>query len=120
MQSRQGEKDGPERARRLYEGLKRQILTLGFARPGSLVKRFMPCGKPSCRCMGKPPRLHGPYYQWSYKLAGKTRTLRLSEEQARLCRPWMRDHKRLRRLVRQMERLSLNETDRVLGAISRP
>lgn len=103
-----------------FEALKCQILKLGFVRPGSLVRRWMPCGKPACRCMAQPPRLHGPYYQWTYKVAGKTRTLRLSQEQARLCQKWVRDHTRLKRLVRQMERLSLTETDRALGAISRP
>ena len=120
MPARQAEKSSPPKALRAYESLKRQILGLGFARPGSLVRRFMPCGKPSCCCMGKPPRLHGPYFQWSCKLAGKTRTVRLSREQARLCQPWMRNHRSLRRLLRQMERVSLNETDRALGAISRP
>lgn len=52
-----------------FEALKRQILELGFVRPGSLVRRFMPCGNPACRCMAHPPQLHGPYYQWSYKIA---------------------------------------------------
>lgn len=103
-----------------FEALKKEILTLGFVRPGSLVRRFMPCGNPACRCMARPPRLHGPYYQWTYKVAGKTRTLRLSKEQARLCQEWVHHHKQLKRLVRQMERLSLKETDRTLGAISRP
>ena len=100
------------------DALKHDILALGFVRPGSLVRRFMPCGNPSCRCMAQPPRLHGPYFQWSYKRRGKTRTLRLSPSQARLCATWIRNHKQLRRLVRQMERLSLNETDRLLGVIS--
>ena len=102
-----------------FEELKKHILELGFVRPGSLVRRYMPCGKPSCRCMGSPPRLHGPYYQWSYKIAGKTRSIRLSEEQARLCDQWIRNHRTLKRLLRQMEQLSLKETDRILGAISR-
>ena len=102
-----------------FEDLKKQILELGFVRPGSLVRRYMPCGNPSCRCMGSPPQLHGPYYQWSYKIAGKTRTIRLSEEQTKLCREWVRNHKRLKSLLRQMEQLSLKETDRILGAISR-
>lgn len=102
-----------------FEALKREVLQLDFVRPGSLVRRFMPCGNPSCRCMSRPPQLHGPYYQWSHKVAGRTVTLRLSAEQAKVCRQWVSNHKRLRRLVRQMERLSLKETDRVLGAISR-
>jgi len=102
------------------QALQRAILTLGFVRPGSLVRRYMPCGNPACRCMARPPRLHGPYYQWTYKVAGKTTTMRLSAQQARLCREWLRNHKQLKRLVRQMEQLSLRETDRALGAISRP
>ena len=101
-----------------FEELKRQILKLGFVRPGSLVRRYMPCGNPSCRCMARPPRLHGPYYQWTYKVDGKTKTLRLSPQQALLCRQWARNHKRLKHLVRQMEQLSLKQTDRDLGAIS--
>jgi hypothetical protein len=53
-------------------------------------------------------------------MAGKTRTLRLSADQARLCEQWARNHKALKRLVRQMERLSLKESNKILGAISRP
>jgi hypothetical protein len=99
-----------------FEALKGEIQKLGFVRPGSLVRRFMPCGNPSCRCMADPPQLHGPYYQWSQKVGGKTRSIRLSEQQAKLCEQWIRNHKRLKKIVRQMERLSLKETDRVLGS----
>lgn len=98
-----------------FESLKQEIQKLGYVRPGSLVRRFMPCGNPTCRCMADPPQLHGPYYQWSYKVAGKTRSIRLSESQAHMCEEWTRNHKRLKQLVRQMEQLSLKATNRVLG-----
>ena len=48
-----------------YEELKRSIAELGFFRYGSLVRRFMPCGKAGCRCQASPPKLHGPYYTTS-------------------------------------------------------
>ena len=102
-----------------FETLKGQVLTLGLVRPGSVVRRFMPCGNPACHCMEQPPRLHGPYHQWTHKIAGKTKTVRLSAKQAALCREWSRNHKRLKRLLHQMEQLSLKETDRILGALSR-
>ena len=86
------------RAVRRYAALQREILDLGLVRPGSLVRRFMPCGKPACRCMAKRPVLHGPYYQWTHKIAGTTKTIRLSPEQARLCKEWSDNHKRLKRL----------------------
>ena len=101
------------------ERLKREILKLGYVRPGSLVRRFMPCGNPLCRCMGRPPQLHGPYYQWTYKVKGKTRTVRLNENQVRLCQAWIRNHRHLRRLVRKMEQHSLKQTDRLLDALPR-
>lgn len=101
-------------AQEAYEQLKRALQRLGFVRPGSLVRRFMPCGKPSCRCMADPTQLHGPYYQWTMKLRGKTVTLRLTEAQAGLCEEWVSNHRSLKAIVRKMEALSLKETDRLL------
>jgi hypothetical protein len=101
-------------AKRSYETLKEPLRDLGFVRPGSLVRRFMPCGKPSCRCMADPPVLHGPYYQWTIKVLGKTKTLRLSAEQARLGAEWIANHRKLKDIVRRMEALSLKETNRLL------
>lgn len=101
-----------------YRDLKRRIAALGWARPGSVTRRYMPCGNPSCRCMADRPQPHGPYYQWSHKFNGKTRSLRLSENQARLCRVWADNHKQIKRLLRKMETLAIQETDRLLGSIS--
>ncbi len=97
-----------------YQALKEALQRLGYVRPGSLVRRFMPCGKPSCRCMADPPSLHGPYYQWTLRIHGKTKTVRLSEHQARLCEEWIASHKKLKDIVRRMEAISLKETDRLL------
>ena len=83
-----------------YDALKQAVGSLGFVRPGSVVRRFMPCGNPGCRCMADPPQLHGPYYQWSYKVRGKTVSVRLNEAQARLCEEWLQNHRQLRVLVR--------------------
>lgn len=101
-----------------FVDLKRTLAALGLVRPGSLVERYMPCGRPSCKCMANPPALHGPYYQWSHKIRGKTVTRRLSKAQADTCREWLRNHRRLKATVRKMEALSLTETDRILRTIS--
>lgn len=115
MKSRQGKNGGAERE---YRELKRRILGLGWARPGSVTRRFMPCGQPTCRCMGKPPQLHGPYFQWSHKIAGKTVSLRLNEGQASIALEWAENYKLLKKLLRRMEQIALRETDRTLGSIS--
>ena len=101
-----------------FADLKRALADLGLVRPGSLVERYMPCGRPTCRCMADPPALHGPYYQWTHKIGGKTVTRRLSPTQAAVCRAWIANHRALKALVRRMEGLSLKETDRILRTIS--
>ena len=102
-----------------YEALKRSLVDLGMLRRGSLVRRFMPCGKPGCRCQAASPELHGPYYQWTRKVGGKTATLRLSEREARLLEQWVVNGRRLDRLVAQMEGVSLRRTDRLLKKLRR-
>ena len=103
-----------------FQVLKTELASLGLVRPGSLVERYMPCGRQGCRCMGDPPILHGPYYQWTYKIRSKTVTMRLSKAQAQRCREWIRNHRQMKKLVRRMESLSLKETDRILRTISEP
>lgn len=101
-----------------FQVLKAELASLDLVRPGSLVERYMPCGKHGCRCMGDPPILHGPYYQWTHKIRSKTVTMRLSKAQAQRCREWIRNHRQMKKLVRRMESLSLKETDRILRTIS--
>lgn len=115
MRTRQGKSGHAEKE---YRELKLRILELGWARPGSVTRRFMPCGQPTCRCMAKPPRLHGPYFQWSHKIGGKTVSLRLSEDQARSAKEWADNYKLLKKLLRRMEQRALRETDCLLGSIS--
>lgn len=99
---------------RRYEVLKRQINDLPPLRRGSVVRRYMPCGNPGCRCQARPPMLHGPYYQWTRKVQGKTETTRIDKEQARLLGEWIANGRKLDRLVAQMERVCLRITQRLL------
>jgi hypothetical protein len=97
-----------------YAALKRAVRAVGFIRRGSLVRRFMPCGKPGCRCQATPPVLHGPYYQWSRKVGGKTVTVRLTRAQARLFAKWIANGRQLDTLVAQMEAICRRITDRLV------
>jgi hypothetical protein len=65
------------------------------------------CGHANCRCHADPPRLHGPYHQWTRKVAGKTVTRILSDEQLADYSPWLDNQRRLRSLVTELETLSL-------------
>lgn len=100
-----------------YRRLQLTLSRIGYFRRGTLLKRFMPCGKPGCACQATPPRLHGPYYQWTRKVDGKTVTVRLSSEQAEMLAGWIATGKELDRIVAEMEQLSLSLTDRLLNQL---
>lgn len=95
-----------ETIERRYRALAAELTKVGFITPGSLVVRETSCGKPGCRCQGDPPRRHGPYYQWSRAVAGKTVSRRLNEAEANLYREWIANRRRLERIVTEMETLS--------------
>lgn len=91
---------------RKYRALAAELAGLGFISPGSLVVRETSCGKPGCRCGADPPRRHGPYYQWSRAVAGKTVSRRLNEREAALYREWIANRRRLEAIVAEMEEVS--------------
>src|SRR6266566_902952 len=58
--------------RREYVRLKTRLREIGFICEGTLVERWMQCGKPNCACATDRASRHGPYYQLSWKEKGKT------------------------------------------------
>ena len=67
---------------RQYRELAAQLADIGFIATGTVIQRSTRCGTPGCGCHADPPRLHGPYHQWTTKIAGKTLTRRLTHRQA--------------------------------------
>jgi hypothetical protein len=88
-----------------------ELARLGPALPGTLIERHVRCGKPGCRCHADPPALHGPYWQWTRKAAGKTITRLVPDEQLDDYRQWLDNHRRLRALVAELEDLTLAIAD---------
>jgi hypothetical protein len=84
-----------------------ELARAGFALPGTLTVRAYACGKPNCRCHGDPPRLHGPYAEWTRKLGGKTVTRRLTPREAAEYQPLFDNAKKLRALLAELQNLTL-------------
>src|SRR5438552_18713411 len=103
--------DDPSPAERRRRELIDQITQIGFVLPGTLNVAMNRCGKPNCACHADPPRLHGPYITWTRKGAGKTVNRRLTPEQADRYRPWFDDNRKLRRLIAELEALSLTTAE---------
>lgn len=103
-----------EQYRVRYRKLQAQIAELGFISSGTVVQRHTTCGREGCRCQAEPPQRHGPYYQWTRKLAGKTVTRRLSERESQLYSEWIANSRRLHALVADMEELSARAAELIL------
>ena len=79
----------------------------GPALPGTLTVRAYACGKPGCRCHADPPRLHGPYAEWTRKIGGKTVTRRLTPAELADYQPLFDNAKKLRTLLTDLQDLTL-------------
>jgi hypothetical protein len=89
-----------------------RLARAGFALPGTLIERRARCGKRNCRCHADPPRLHGPYWQWTRKSDGKTVTVNLTGDQAARYQPWFDTARDLRDTLARIEELSLRVASR--------
>ena len=81
------------------------IARSGMVLPGSITQRRTRCGRPSCGCHADPPRLHGPYWQWTRKIAAKTICRWLSDDQRHDYQAWIDNDRRLRDLLARLEAL---------------
>lgn len=96
-----------------HRALLRQLADIGPVLRGSIGTRKARCGKSTCRCHSDPQALHGPYYVWTRKVAGKTVTVTLSAEQAARCLPWTENMRRLDRLVSALQDVGLRAAQTV-------
>ena len=83
--------------------------------PGSVIVRQMRCGKPGCACRADPPRLHGPYIQWTRAVHGKTVTRYLSPDQLARYQPWFDNARRIKDLLAKLEIASLHAFEAAEG-----
>jgi hypothetical protein len=103
-----------------YHELAAQLATIGLIHSGSLTSRYTHCGTPGCKCHADPPQPHGPYYQWTAKINGKTVTRRLNETEADLYQEWIDNDRQLRALIQQMRQVAAKATDLKLKQAASP
>ena len=61
--------------------IKKKLVELGPFLPGSIREQWNVCGKKSCQCKDPDePIKHGPYYQLSFSVAGKSSTMFIKKE----------------------------------------
>ena len=62
------------------------------------------------RCHADPPRLHGPYAEWTRKIGGKTITRRLTPAELAEYQPLFDNAKKLRALLAELQDLTMQIT----------
>jgi hypothetical protein len=87
------------------------IAATGMILPGSLTQRHTRCGRENCACHADPPRLHGPYWQWTRKIAARTVCRWLSPAQREDYQAWIDNDRKLRDLLAQLEELGAAALD---------
>jgi len=105
---------------RRYRELAAQLATIGLIHSGSVTRRYTHCATPGCKCHADPPQPHGPYYQWTAKINGKTVTRRLNEREAELYQEWIANDRQLRRLIQQMRQIAAKATELRLKQAATP
>jgi hypothetical protein len=103
-----------------YRELAAQLASIGLIHSGSVTRRYTRCATPGCKCHADPPQPHGPYYQWTAKINGKTITRRLNETEAELYQEWIANDRRLRQLIQQMRQIAAKAAELKLKQAANP
>src|SRR5438094_6631908 len=101
-----------------YDAAKARLAHVGFLCEGSLAEIYTCCRNPNCRC-ADPARRHGPYWQLTWKQAGKTVSRRLSAEEARLYAEWIDNRRTLESVIQEMKNVSRRAGQQLLSDIGR-
>jgi hypothetical protein len=94
------------RAAQRFHQARQELGQLDYFLKGTVLKRMMKCGKPNCACHRDPAQRHGPYFEWTYKAAGKTVNVKLSPEAAPLYQTATKQCRKLKAILTRLERLS--------------
>jgi type II secretory pathway component PulJ len=89
-----------------FRHARQELHQLGYFLKGTVLKRMMKCGHPNCACQRDASRRHGPYFEWTYKVKGKTVNVKLSPQAAPLYQAATKQHRKLKAALARMERLS--------------
>src|ERR1017187_7604856 len=89
-----------------FRQARQELHQLGYFLKGTVLKRMMKCGHPQCACHRDPSHRHGPYFEWTYKVKGKTINVKLSAQAAPLYQAATKQNLKLKAVLAKMERWS--------------
>ena len=94
---------------------KSELGELWIVLQGTVTERHKSCGKMGCRCKATPPALHGPYYQWTRKVRGKTQTVRLKADDVTDYERWIAAGRRFDQIIARWRDLAAKAVEQIRG-----
>jgi len=98
-----GSSKGVRSLQNQYRRLKEEVVRIGLIALGTITPRLITRPDPEDK---RRKKTYGPYYQWTYKLQGKTVTVNLTKEQAVEFRKAIDNQRRLEAILSEMLALS--------------
>jgi hypothetical protein len=96
----------PGNIRRMLDSRLKQIRATKPVLAASMATLPRACANPSCRCHhGGDP--HPVYHLLTFKVHGKTNSVYVPLDFVQEVRSWIEEHRRLKRLLREISQLSL-------------
>lgn len=116
-----GEKDMSENKRvaGIREKFRRRaerLAVTGLVLQGTITERVITRNR---RKDGEAARSFGPYYQWTFKQAGKTVTVNLTFEQAQLVRDAIENNRKAEKSLEEMRRISWQLLEATTSGVKR-
>jgi hypothetical protein len=95
------------RLRARFEQHARELAECGFLLKGSVLQTSNRCGSAGCGCQSDPAKRHGPYWQWTRKVKGKTVTRAVDPDEVDRYREWLENGKRFEEIVAKLFEISV-------------
>lgn len=95
-----------EKLKEQFEKIKGEICSISYLRKGSIAKCYQTCGNPGCRCHKDKKYRHGPYWWWTSKDSGKTKSILVPEGMLGEVRSCIDNYKLLKSRFKMLEEIS--------------
>ena len=90
--------------------IKKELSNLKKFHPGKISLQYTVCNKKNCACKAKKnPKKHGPYYQLSYSVNGKSSTRFIKSEDVEEVEAYIQEYNRAKQLLKDLSEAYVNE-----------
>lgn len=91
------------KTKKRVEQLKQKLLGLGPVLPGSISEQWNVCGTPGCKCKDTAnPKKHGPYYQLSFSVGGRSSSMFIKQEDVVEARKRVKRYQEFKKLTMEL------------------